>query len=445
MLALAAAVVVSRAPWLPTAPWDHDGANFARALDSFDLTRHSPHAPGYPVYVALARLARAMGAGDAAALAWPNVLAAAVAAVAVAWTVARRTDRLAALTAGVAYAALPVLWLGDLAPRPDALAAHLLVTAACLLAANRPKATALAVAAALGVRLSVWPAALVFALALPWPAWRWLAAGVAAWALPLAVLAGGPLQLAQQMTAFGAGHFGQWGNTAVTAGLRLDLWASHVAGQGGLAVGAVGLAALVAWARTRQAGVPQWWWVAAAAYAIWIVAGQNPDHPRHVWPLLALVAGACIVTVAVHAGRAAMPALAAATLLTLVQVAPGIDQTDKPAPDAALAAWLAARPAENLALAGGSEVGVVRLLAPTVRALRVDRPTDLAAALAPGGAWPRTALVSVREGQTAPAGWAEVARFAARPALDAPGLALRLFARPGPAVLSLASRNGANP
>ncbi len=442
LLAVAGAVIASRAPWLPTTPWDHDGANFVRALDTFDLARHSPHAPGYPVYIALARLARAFGAPDAAPLAWPSVAGAAAAAATVAWAVARFANRGTALAAGLAYAALPPLWLGDLAPRPDALAAHVLVAAACLLASQALPAAAVLIALALGVRLSVWPAALVLMLALPRAAWGWLAAGVAAWAVPLAALAGGPFELLRQLTSFGAGHFGQWGNTAATAGLRVDQWAGHLADQGGAVCGGLALVAAVVWVRSRQHATPGWWWAAAVAYAIWIVAGQNPDHPRHVWPLLALVGAACLVAVAVAVGRAAPPLLAAAAALAVVQAAPGISQTHRPAPDAALASWLAARPADSLALAGGSEVGVVRLLAPTIRALRVDKPADVAAALAPGGGWPRTALVSVREGQTAPVGWGEVARFPARPALDAPGLGLRVYARPAPAALALAGATG---
>lgn len=57
-------VATTRVPFRTTMLYNWDSANFALALDHFDVTRHFPHPPGYFYYVALARAIRLL-VGDA--------------------------------------------------------------------------------------------------------------------------------------------------------------------------------------------------------------------------------------------------------------------------------------------------------------------------------------------------------------------------------------------
>ena len=430
---LALAVLATRVPWLPTAPDDHDAANFWRALTHFDLAAHSPHLPGYPVYIALARLAQACGAPSAAALAWPNVLTSVAAAVAIALTVPR-----VGWLAAVAYAALPGLWVADVAPRPDALAVHVLVVAACLLARARLRPlVAVLLGASLGIRASNWPVVVVLAawLGVSAPVGRrgqlvgLVACAVAAWAIPLVVLAGGPRQLLDLTREFAAGHFRQWGNTALTpdtvgvAG-RAAAWATHLLQFA--AVGPLAVVLVLGWRQTPAA--LRWLLAAALAQGLWMLVGQNPEHPRHVLPIAGLVVLAAAWAALQH--RLGSIILGAATLVTLAVGLARLPLLAQTGPDAALASYLRAMPAENMAFVGGSEVGVVRVLAPAVRAVRLTDPARLPEALAPGGHWPLRVFASSRALVVPdPQQWQVVAQFVARPGVDAPHASLILYQR----------------
>lgn len=63
-LALAALVVVTRIPFLPPIIADSDGAEYAFALEKFDMAAGYPHAPGYPLYILCAKSVYAL-TGDA--------------------------------------------------------------------------------------------------------------------------------------------------------------------------------------------------------------------------------------------------------------------------------------------------------------------------------------------------------------------------------------------
>ena len=480
---VALAILATRLPWLPKQVWDHDSANFARSLSNFDLHAHSPHAPGYPVYVALARLAQAVGVDPAAALAWPAAVLAVVTALAVAATVhvlagSTAVDRSSEpdwrpITAALAYALLPSAWLGDLAPRPDGLAAHGVVLAGCALLTGRAgwrpglPLAALALGLSLGIRLSNWPLVALLSLWLPRRWWPLLALAVAGWLVPLVLLSGGLRPFWQLTTTFGHGHFADWGNTAFAVhaqtnwplATRLGQWAAHVLDQGGLALAVV--LALAVWAGWRQslalAGLTQIHRVLAAtaaallAYALWLVVAQNPDHPRHVWPLLALAAAAAVVATGVWLPpRVATLGLSVVAAVGLVHGAAAVPWSHQPCPDAALAALVAAQPAEQFAVAGGSEIGPIRALAPSVRSVKIAALSQADAALAPHGSWPQRAWLSVRGPFTAvPAGlgphWQPIAHFAARPHFDSPALALTVYQALTPASLAGQQRPGARP
>ncbi|MSQ83745.1 MAG: hypothetical protein EXR77_12815 [Myxococcales bacterium] len=480
---VAVAILGSRLPWLPGQVWDHDSANFARSLSNFDLHAHSPHAPGYPLYVALARLAQAVGVETAAALAWPAVLMAVVAALAVAATVGVLAGVVAVdrgsehdwrpIAAGLAYGLLPSAWLGDLAPRPDGLAAHGVVVAACALLTGRAgwrpglPLAALALGLSLGIRLSNWPLVALLSLWLPRRWWPLLALAVAGWLVPLVLLSGGLRPFWQLTTTFGHGHFADWGNTAFAVhaqanwplATRLGQWAAHVWVQGGLAF-AVALvwAAWAGWHQRRVLTGPTPVHPALVAttaallgYALWLVVAQNPDHPRHVWPLLALAAAAAVVAIGVWLSpRVATLGLSVVAVVSLVHGAVAVPWTRQPSPDAALAALVAAQPPEQFAVAGGSEIGLIRALAPRIRSVKIAALSQANAALAPQGNWPRRAWLSVRGPWTArPAGlgphWQPIAHFGARPHLDSPAMALTVYQGLTPASLADQQRPGARP
>lgn len=63
-LLLVVATVASRWPFRTDYLFDWDSANFALALERYDVTQHRPHPPGYPLYVAAARVLLPL-AGDA--------------------------------------------------------------------------------------------------------------------------------------------------------------------------------------------------------------------------------------------------------------------------------------------------------------------------------------------------------------------------------------------
>lgn len=59
-IGLALLVAATRLPFRTTMLYNWDSANFAQALDHFDVTRHFPHPPGYFFYVAAAKLLRVL-------------------------------------------------------------------------------------------------------------------------------------------------------------------------------------------------------------------------------------------------------------------------------------------------------------------------------------------------------------------------------------------------
>lgn len=60
-LGLAALVVATRLPFRTQMLFNWDSANFALALQHFDVTQHRPHPPGYPLFVGLAKLFYLLG------------------------------------------------------------------------------------------------------------------------------------------------------------------------------------------------------------------------------------------------------------------------------------------------------------------------------------------------------------------------------------------------
>jgi len=202
--AAAGLVFASRAAFMPPTLEDIDTVNFALALRDFDPSRHQPHPPGYPVYVAAAKLVHALVREPVTALALLSALSQAAVVfplVAVLRALALGPGETAAAAALVL--ANPVLWLNGARPMSDSfgLLAVLGAQALLLRARDRPRAlpaASLVTALAIGIRLQaalltlpLWALAMVRARRGRFLSVAALAAGLAAWAVPLIAQSGG--------------------------------------------------------------------------------------------------------------------------------------------------------------------------------------------------------------------------------------------------------------
>ena len=439
-LGLALFSLLLRLPLLPRWLEDHDSAHFALGLGAYDLSLQQPHFPGYPVFLALAWPGHALGLAEPAALALPAAVGGALAAAALAAVLVPWTGRRGAVLAALFYILLPGIWLADRTPLSDGLGLHLWTLALCaaLAGERRPwlrTVAALGLGLLLGVRMSAWPLVAGLGLGLLFRTrdlrsrlayLGWGAAGVLVWLAPLTLLAGGPAALVDLGSRFVQGHLYGWGNTAVGtgAGLRLDAWGWSLGTWG---LGLAGLGTLGIWlaaGRDRLAPARPWWLLAvpALAYAGWLLLGQNPDKPRHVLPLLPVMG----IAVALWAGRRterapwrlALPALLA--LLAWDAAARVAVQAGTPSTEVRAARWLARQSPEQAVWFGGSEVGVLRALAPGWRSHKVHSGTGVDEALAIWRARPHRVLVSSRVPALDGASGLRVplATFAPRPGVD---------------------------
>jgi hypothetical protein len=314
--------------------------------------------------------------------------------------------------------------------------------------------------ALLGVRLSSWPLAVVAAAAVlysaPSPRERWLRLGfltaaVLAWALPLLWLAGGAQKLVSLGFAFAQGHFSQWRGDSAPLGVAgsAGLWLGHLWRGGALGLLGAAVAAITWGPNLADRRGPRLVLAMAAAYALWLGLGQNPERSRHILPLVALAAVA-LAQVASQLPRgprwqgAVGIALVALASLTLPRQH---RQSVEPTPDVALGMWLAAQPAEGTLLLGGSEVGVLRWQAPARRSVRVASPADLQAMLGdPATRAPRlyasSRVPGLAAAQTAGLDLTAVATFAARPGVDSAQQTLTLYRLQLPEGLALSPGQG---
>lgn len=446
--ALCAALLATRSPDLA----DLDSANFAHALERYDLALHAPHFPGYPVYVAASRAAHAVVGDRVLALQLPGALTWS-AAVGIGWSaLARHHGTRAATCAALVLALLPLAWVTAGRAGSDAMGAGMLLLACAALARSWPvdggsgrwlAAGGALLGLTLGVRLSYAPAVVgLGAVLLAHPArWRGVAAGVvatASWVVPQVIAVGqdGP-ELAAR---FLAGHFTEWGGAAsvpeeTSLALRAARWLAGLAVYGlglppplqparllwaalVLPAGALGLRALP---RSTLAFLA----AGAVPYALWLWLGQNPDKPRHLLPLLPPLA------VAVGVGLSRLPLAPAAALPLLLVTAPvAWSHATTPSPAAQLARWLRSeeRPGRVQLFAGQS----ARVVGAAATGFRVEYAADRAAMerrldLLP---FPPPVLLWTDEVSSSPPGGhtgTEVARFARDPLVDPHGTELRLF------------------
>ena len=159
LLAYAALLLLLR----PAMPFEWDEVLFQRALDDYNVSRHSPHPPGYPVYVAAAIALRAIVGDPLLALQLVGI-AAAVAALALVYWLTRRLggSPLAAAAATAVVAAVPTfafhagVGLSDVLSAAAGVAAMATLLVACERGGALPWAAATS-ALALGVRPQLVP------------------------------------------------------------------------------------------------------------------------------------------------------------------------------------------------------------------------------------------------------------------------------------------------
>jgi hypothetical protein len=190
-------------------------------------------------------------------------------------------------------------------------------------------------------------------------AWGLAAIGCVAWAAPLVALVG-PSRLRDLFAEQLAGHLGRWGGTIATqpGTVRLAWLARDVFADGfgagsdhlGIAIAALVtagcLTALAAWSKARWVG----WGAAAAAagpYLVWVAFGQNlGDQPRHVLPLVVLLAVALVLRAA--RSPRALAIVCALTLLVAMRTArDAIGRRCTPPPGEQLVELVRAQPAAN--------------------------------------------------------------------------------------------------
>lgn len=202
-LALALATALSRWPFRTLWLFHWDSANFALALEHFDVTRHQPHPPGYLWYVLSAALLTRLVAEANTALVIESIGLSALAVALAALLGEAWFGRRAALAAALLLASSVTFWAyGAIAFPYVALAAGgLAVALLCWRAwSGRPLwPAALAYTVAGGFRPDLLPFLLPLLLLAAWrkPAGEWglasaiVVGGTLAWLVPTAALSGG--------------------------------------------------------------------------------------------------------------------------------------------------------------------------------------------------------------------------------------------------------------
>jgi len=256
-------VVASRLPFRTRYLANWDAAQFALGIRHFDLVHHQPHPPGYLGYIAAGRLLVLVFGDPNSALVALSIAGEAIGVVVgflFAWAL---FGRFAAWVTGLALAAAPLYWYYGEVANTYALEPLLamLVAWPCWRLWNGEARFAYPAAAALGLGGALRPSTMVlltplFLLSLGRSGSRPVlvrslgiyAAAVAVWAIPLLVLAGGPVRFLQVSLQLGdsvTGGTAVWNDPrnpllvtgpAVLTGLGWELGLFSVAAAFGLLV-----------------------------------------------------------------------------------------------------------------------------------------------------------------------------------------------------------------
>ena len=202
-LALFLLTIVTRLPFLTHLLFNWDAANFAFALDSFDVTQHRPHPPGYPLFVLSGWLVRLVVRDSNLALVLVSMTLSAAAVAATYWAGNRLFSRPVGLGAALLLLTSVTFWTyGAVALAYPALALASAL-ALGLTAASPGRTTPLVLSLLLGIASGFRPDLLLWL----GPLWAWtlLRSGwrsavpaaalafalVLGWLVPTIVLSGG--------------------------------------------------------------------------------------------------------------------------------------------------------------------------------------------------------------------------------------------------------------
>jgi hypothetical protein len=326
----ALALGVCRLPFFPLTEQDVDGANFARAVEQFDLSAWAPHPPGYPVFIAAAKAIRAVCLDDPArALAAVALVSSIVFAASVFAVIARVFDRSTARITTLLLLCSPLITLFSVRPLSDgpgvAIAwAALALSLRAFTERSEMAAIGTIVLAALlpGVRASALPFVLPSVFVALWSArrrWLIIAAGIlatAAYLVPFLMLVDVGV-LFGRTAAHAHGHFSDYGGSVFSSfdpvarfnGVLRAFWAHGLAGvwanrPASTLLTTAALIVLLPFVRANRLSANESGRVLARAvgvYFLWIAIGQNiVEQPRHILPLVPVV-----ISVVAYAAKAA--------------------------------------------------------------------------------------------------------------------------------------------
>jgi len=352
-LGLAALVTITRWPLRSQYLFSWDAANFAQALDAYNVAFHRPHPPGYPLYVGAAWLVRAAVHDANTAYVILSLAATAAASVLLLGFAWRLYGREVAVLATGLFVVSPNAWGHSEVAYPYAFLALGAVAVAWCGAETSfgRRDLSLPGAAALGLAGGFRPDLAVFLL----PAWLWasyrrgpraifvglsiLTLILAAWFVPMVALSGGWSDYLKTVTDYAD----VWG-TPLDAGpvaltVRIGQNVAEVVGFAARSVGPVwGVLLLLAAGRIlsprRLSGEARLQflvvWLAPALLFYVLVHIGNLGYLLSILPALAIVGALTAVELAeeltgllgpVHAVRFGLPRLAIGTLVTISCVA----------------------------------------------------------------------------------------------------------------------------
>ena len=372
---------------------DLDGANFLLGLTDFSLASHQPHFPGYPVYMAASWMA-SLVLDPVSALQLPGVLCWGLGLVLFHRALCVAVNERVAWLGWMLLLLSPLAWTTAGRSGSDAMGAGLALSAASCLAiswvsANQNRRWAIAAgllgALSLGARPALFPWIGGLAVVALWSERRAVATGsfalgIGLWGLPFAVAAGPDLWAHGQ--EFVVGHFTRWGGAATVPeadsmaarGVQFTRLVLHhgfgTPVEGG---GVMRWGVMVLWISGLAAGLrvlPRTLWrpllAVAVPFALWLWIGQNPEKPRHILPLLPILATVAAAGLARADNR--LLALGFFALGTVGLRAAALHH-QTPSPEAQLASWLdQTQSPERVRLFCGQSERVIVALHPGFRA-----------------------------------------------------------------------------